>query len=89
MCDQKGAPCDLLGELNELAPRIGVSAHAKGWPKAANVLTRRLNVVRSNLSAAGIRVTDDRSAQKRQITIREEARENTAGEMANDFAVGE
>ena len=44
---------------------------SKLWPKAPNILTRRLNEIKTNLLEKGISIEDgDRSATKRIIIIR-------------------
>ena len=63
-----GTPSELLQTLEQTAEEQKIDTRAKSWPKAPNVLTRRLNEVRTNLADAGIAVEVSRSA-KRTITI--------------------
>ncbi|MCH7779357.1 MAG: hypothetical protein IH848_00795 [Acidobacteria bacterium] len=67
----EGTPTELLNELEAAAAKLKVSVRSKEWPKAPNILTRRLNVVRGNLAAAGIDVTRGRSTGgSRTVRIR-------------------
>ncbi len=67
----EGTASELLGELGNLTADHGVDTRARSWPKAANTLTRRLNEIRPNLAAAGIKVnTEGRTAGRRILTIR-------------------
>lgn len=45
---------DLYNHLLEIAPQCGISQKTLGFPGAPNVLSRRLNEIRSNLKEAGI-----------------------------------
>ncbi|OPX91157.1 MAG: hypothetical protein A4E53_00749 [Pelotomaculum sp. PtaB.Bin104] len=49
-----GTMTSLLGFLDEVANRERINTKAKGWPKAAHILTKRLKLVKSNLSDIGI-----------------------------------
>ena len=65
----EGTPTELLTELEKMAAAEKMDTRAKAWPKAAHVLTLRLNEIRSNLVDAGIAVAKDRSAKRRTITV--------------------
>ncbi len=52
----EGTASDLLGELEKVAESRRISTREKLWPKAPNVLSRRLNEVRPNLQDVGIRI---------------------------------
>jgi hypothetical protein len=69
----EGTPSELLVGLEGLAGQEHVSTKATGWPKAAHVLSRRLNDVRTNLAAVGIVVTLHRDGRRRVVTIRKTA----------------
>lgn len=57
----EGTASGLLEELNARADQWHVNMRAKGWPKAPNVLSRRLREVRPNLLRAGVKVAETRS----------------------------
>jgi hypothetical protein len=57
----EGATSELLGKLETIAERDKINTNHKSWPKSVNYLTRRLNLIRSNLlEGPGISVTIDR-----------------------------
>jgi hypothetical protein len=66
-----GTPSELLDALSQIADGAKIDTRIKGWPRAAHVLTRRLNEVRPNLLDAGIFITTEHSGS-RTITIRKE-----------------
>ncbi len=61
----EGTPTELFNELQKVAERLKMDTKARLWPKAANVLTRRINEVRTNLREEGWEFIDDRDASKR------------------------
>jgi hypothetical protein len=66
----EGTPTELLAELETLAGEHRLSTKSSIWPKAAHVLSRRLNEVIPNLVAAGIGVVSRRDGRHRTVTIR-------------------
>ncbi len=74
MLDQQkwsGKPAELLARLEDVAAKERIDTRAKGWPKAAHVLTRRLREVVSNLRDAGMEIIlDARTGTGRQISLR-------------------
>lgn len=54
-----GMMSELLVELQELAPSYGINAKAKEMPTRPNLLSRRINTVKSNLCAVGITYTKE------------------------------
>jgi len=64
-----GTSSSLLVELEQIAPQEKIDLRQKLWPKAANVLSRRINEAKTNLANAGIVITTSHT-QKRLITIR-------------------
>jgi hypothetical protein len=64
-----GTAADLLRELDRLAESHRVDMRAQSWPKAANVLSRRLNEIRPNLTTAGIRLVRDRHGKSRDLML--------------------
>lgn len=57
-------PSKLLEELEQVAASLKINTRAKSWPKAPNALTRRLNVVGTNLQDIGIRVKRGKSGPR-------------------------
>jgi len=51
-----GKPSELLDALSEVAETEKINIKAKSWPKSANVMTRRLREIKSNLEDAGIAI---------------------------------
>ena len=65
-----GTPAELYEALYSIAV-LEKMDKSKLWPKAPNILTRRLNEIKTNLLEKGISIEDgDRSATKRIIIIR-------------------
>jgi len=70
MADRKewtGNSTELLDELEALMSEK--EQRSKAWPKTANVFTRRLNELKTNLSEAGIKIETSRTKQGRFITL--------------------
>lgn len=76
----EGTPSELLDKLTELAESQQVNTKQKEWPKAPQALTRRLNEIRSNLAAAGVRIDSDKGRRRR---VRVERMESE-GEQARE-----
>ncbi|MFZ2522516.1 MAG: bifunctional DNA primase/polymerase [Minisyncoccia bacterium] len=64
-----GTATGLLHSLGEFAKSHSVDVHDKQWPKAHNVLSRRLNELKINFLEAGWDISID-GGQVRKITIR-------------------
>jgi hypothetical protein len=70
----EGAPAELLALLDGMAEGEKIDVKSKSWPKAAHVLTKRLNEIKPNLQEAGITVvTGERTGTQRTITIEKES----------------
>jgi len=67
-----GNSTELLNELNKIATDSKINITDKAWPKAPNVLTRRINEIKTNLSEIGICATQDRTSIKRGWIIEKE-----------------
>lgn len=65
----RGRVSDLLNEFYLLAPSLGISTKSKEFPTKANVLSRRLNALKSNLKSVGIVFYTDPKADATYITI--------------------
>ncbi len=64
-----GTPTELLGVLNELAEKERINTHQRLWPKGPQILTRRLNEVKTNLENVGLVVGIRSQGSSRSITI--------------------
>ena len=65
----EGTPSELLAALQDEAGKQSIDTKSKRWPKAPNALSRRLNILKTNLEAAGIRIDVSRG-RKRLLTLR-------------------
>ena len=68
-----GTPSALLQELEDAAETEKINTSVRAWPKAPNVLTRRLNELSTTLREVGIVVERDRTPgghRSRKLTIR-------------------
>jgi hypothetical protein len=63
----EGRPTDLLEKLGQIAGEN--TTKQRNWPKAANVLTTRLQRLAPNLRSVGIEVVRDRSEAARTIKV--------------------
>lgn len=72
-----GTASMLLNELETTAESLGIEIQNRLWPRAAHVLTRRLNEIRTNLRAVGISIdyNKDPTTSSRIIEIRKIASE--------------
>ncbi|OPY60036.1 MAG: DNA primase [Pelotomaculum sp. PtaU1.Bin065] len=52
----EGTMTSLLRHLDEAANKERINTKAKGWPKAAHILTKRLKLIKSNLADVGIQL---------------------------------
>jgi len=64
-----GTASELLGELEEIAESEKINTKAKGWPKAANSLSRKLNELKTTLQQAGIEMFDNRGTTKKRARL--------------------
>lgn len=60
-----GTASDLLAKLEEVAEGEKINIKARGWPKAANSLSRKLNELKTTLQQAGIEITKDEDTRRR------------------------
>ncbi len=67
-----GLVSQLYTELVELAPKYGVNPKQKEFPVLPNVLSRRLNNIRSNLKEAGITFDGTSTMQGKKLVITNE-----------------
>jgi hypothetical protein len=52
--ERLGTASQLLTDLERAASEIKINLNSKGWPKGANVLSGRLDEVKTNLREIGI-----------------------------------
>jgi hypothetical protein len=64
-----GTPSKLLTKLNRVAEENSIDTKSRLWPRGASWLVRRLQEVETNLVTAGIKVTSNRTAGQRLITL--------------------
>jgi hypothetical protein len=72
----EGTPTELLGELGKVAERLKLDMKARSWPKAPNVLMRRINAIKSNLQDAGIAYSASHSGSRIITLHRQDVPEN-------------
>jgi DNA polymerase-1 len=65
-----GTAAELLTALEETTTELRIDTKAKSWPKAPNVLMRRLNEVKSNLLDIGLQFESQSDGTARQVTFR-------------------
>jgi hypothetical protein len=79
MSDQsvwRGTASELLGQLNPVATELNL-LRARGWPGAANNLSRRLRQIQHNLSQVNLEVTFSKGKNPRTIELRMDPRKIT------------
>ncbi len=64
-----GTATELLAELTNQAVGLRIDTNSKEWPKAANVLSRRLKELRTNLEETGLKINIARAPGKNVSTI--------------------
>lgn len=74
-----GNPGRLLEDLERVADALHISTKDRTWPRNPSWLTRRIRQVQPNLLALGIRVLDDRSGQRRTLTLKKDVNAVTPG----------
>lgn len=66
----KDSATELLRQLERIADANRIDRRSADWPRSASLLTRRLNIVKSNLLRFGIRFTIKRKGKgKREIEL--------------------
>lgn len=67
----EGTSSDLLTELELIADALKINIkRMKGWPKAPQTLSKRMNDIKTNLSKEGIFFEKSRERTKRTLTLR-------------------
>ena len=70
--DWEGYVSELYKELSKIAPEHGINTKLKPFPNQPNVLSRRMNSLKSNLKSAGIIFTTKSESKGTLITINNE-----------------
>jgi len=75
----EATPTELLLQLSNHAAFIDIDTREKYWPKASNVLSRRLNELTTPLKQIGLLVTTSTNSTERKINIQKinKMKENT------------
>lgn len=74
----------LLKELNKIAEEEGINTRSNLWAKEPNVLSRRLNEVKSNLENLGVRFFIRHHGDAKKITIEKESSNSKVNEDIDD-----
>lgn len=78
----RGTATELLQFLKKTAEDQGLDTRAQLWPKAAQALTTRLNEIRPNLAAAGIRLCKGRTGSQRTTRVWRETENSVTSDTA-------
>jgi hypothetical protein len=66
----EGSTAELLSELESVAAKLKINTQKeKLWPKGTNVITRRINAIKTNLMDVGIQVSSRQHPTKRTAII--------------------
>lgn len=68
----EGKPAELLEILIKVAEEENINMNDKMWPKASNVLSRRINEIKSNLQDMGIEIEIIRSSERKIIISKQD-----------------
>jgi len=85
----RGTASDLLTELEAVAESKKINTRVKGWPKAPNSLTRRLNEIKSSLKDLGIDIDVEHTREGAMVTITPpKSKENTVTTITSSQQIG-
>jgi hypothetical protein len=76
-----GTMTELLDELTKKAEDVKVSPTSKDWPKAPHILSRRINVLITNLRDMGFEIKKNPTMKRRELTITQRAAENSVSSV--------
>jgi hypothetical protein len=83
--DWKGTATELLGELEDIASTaLKINTKGRTWPKSPNVLSRRLNELKTNLRETGIHVERQKDSNTKERLIFIKKREKDTPEKDID-----
>ena len=80
----EGTPSKLLETLNVIAEEEKIDIKSPRWAKEPNVLTRKLNELKSNLLLEGITFVSTNTSRGRKIEIRKSPKELMNGQAGAD-----
>lgn len=75
----EGTATDLLIELESRAEKLKVNIKVKEWPKDPSWLTRRIQLIHSNLAEQGLKVIRDDTSRPRRLLIQKVKENPVAG----------
>ena len=84
----QGTSTELLSELEAIADSLKINTKHNLWPKGPQVLSRRLNEVKTNLDAVGIAVATGRGTARTISIIRTGNTDGTVKDDATDDTDG-
>lgn len=79
----EGTMSELLELLSKTAAEEKIDTAAREWPKAANILSRRLNEAKTNLMEIGITIRSEKAGHGRRRVLIQRVEENTADTAAS------
>ena len=65
----RGTSSELLYELKQIAEKLKIDTRSNMWPKAPNILSRRLNEITTNLREVGIIIERQKDSSTNTILI--------------------
>jgi uncharacterized protein with GYD domain len=84
-----GSVTDLLCILERVAVSASINTNSKNWPMAANILSKRLREVKSNLEELGIHYDIRHSGNYKTIIIVNENNQQVAATQMQDLTMEE
>ena len=82
----EGSASKLLEVLNSIAEDEKIDIQSKLWAKEPNVLSRRLNELKSNLLMEGITFSTSNTSLGRKIEIRKSPKELICGQSSMEVS---
>ncbi len=80
----EGTPTQLLTDLEKLAESLKVNVKARDWPKDPSWLTRRIQLIHSNLADQGIKVTRDDKSRPRRLILQKVSENPVAADNGDE-----
>lgn len=75
----EGTASQLLGKLAEVATKLNINTHSKGWVKTPGSLSRILNVLKVNLEEVGVVCNHGWKGKEKIIFLFQKEEKNTVG----------
>lgn len=85
----EGTMSELLDLLSEAASTEKIDTTAREWPKAANILSRRLNEAKTNLTEIGITMRNEKGERGRRRILIQRTEKSTADIVVSSDAPSE